>query len=86
MGPSQSDSSYPKQSDLDVAKLTWRDAWYGLFNRIEYTFELGIVFCKSCKKKGAKNVYGNVGFVNIKVSGFQDPQNSKEHKRLSWAT
>ena len=28
MGPSQSNSSYPKQSDVDVAKLTWRDAWY----------------------------------------------------------
>ena len=86
MGPSQSDSSYPKQSDVDVAKLTWRDAWYGQFNWIEYNSELGKVFCKLCKEKGAKNVYGNVGSVNIKVSAFQDHQNSKEHKRLSWAT
>ena len=37
------------------------------------------------KEKGAKNVYGNVGSVNIKVSAFQDHKNSKEHKRLSWA-
>ena len=41
MIPLQLVSSYPKQSDVDVAKLAWRDTLYGQFNWIEYNSDFG---------------------------------------------
>jgi hypothetical protein len=32
-----------------------------------------------------RNVFTNVGLVNIKVSAFNDHGQSNEHKRLAWA-
>ena len=44
------------------------------------------MFCKLCRDKQAKNVFANVGLVNIKVSAFVKHQISKKHKKLAWAT
>ena len=61
---------------------------HGTNNLIEQNTVKKLVkfFANYVKRKVLKIVYGNVGYVNIKIYAFQDHQNSKEYKILSWAT
>jgi hypothetical protein len=85
--PSSPTKSEKKQSlsAVEISRNAWKDAWYDLFYWIEFDSITGRAFCKVCKTKGARSVFANQGFINIKVSAFHDHEQSKEHKRLAWA-
>ena len=70
---------------IELARLTWKDSWYNDFKWIEFNSNEGRVFYKLCRDKQAKNVFANVGLINVKVSTFVEHQMSKEHKKLAWA-
>ena len=72
-------------TQVEAARLAWKDAWYSQFHWIEFNSDLGRVFCKVCRDKQARNVFARAGSVNIKVSAFQDHNMSIEHKKLEWA-
>ena len=72
-------------NDIQKANVEWKDAWYALFDWVEFNKELGRVFCKICKEGGGKYVYANEGSTNIKISALQDHAKSNEHRKLSWA-
>lgn len=82
IGTSSQSTSSKFPTELSKAKL-WKDSWYGQFDWIQFNSELGKVFCKLCTSKGGKSVYGKGKSCNIKVSTFQDHQNSKEYKTLA---
>ena len=69
---------------LEIAMENWKDSWYALFDWIDFIYDEGRVFCKICKQHGGKNVFANVGSVNVKVSTFQDHGKSEEHKHYVW--
>ena len=41
-------------NDIQKANVDWKDAWYALFDWVEFNKELGRVFCKICKEGGGK--------------------------------
>ena len=57
-------------SRIEIARLTWKESWYNDFKWIEFNSNDGRVFCKLCRENQAKNIFANVGSVNIKVSTF----------------
>ena len=72
-------------TQVEAARLAWKDAWYSQFHWIEFNSDLGRVYCKVCRDKQARNVFARAGSINIKVSAFQDHNMSVEHKKLEWA-
>ena len=72
-------------TQVEAARLTWKDAWYFQFHWIEFNSDLGKVYCKVCRDKQASNVFARAGSINIKVLSFQDHNMSVEHKKLEWA-
>ena len=69
---------------LEITRENWKDSWYALFDWIDFNYDEGRVFCKICKQHGGRNVFVNVGYVNVKVSAFQDHDKSEEHKHFVW--
>ena len=55
-----------------------------MFDWIDFNYDEGRVFCKICKQHGGRNVFANVGSVNVKVSTFQDHGKFEEHKHHVW--
>jgi len=73
-----------RKKNPEIARENWKDSWFALFDSIKFNQEEGRVFCKICKKHGGKNVFSNVGFVNVKIFAFQDDGKSEEHKNYVW--
>ena len=87
IGSTSSTPSKPpiELNDIQKANVDGKDAWFALFDRVEFNKELGRVFYKICKEGGGKYVYANEGSSNIKISALQDHAKTNEHRKLSWA-
>ena len=72
-------------NDIQEANMDWKDAWFALFDWIEFNNDLERVFYKICKEGGGKYVYANEGSTNIKIIALQDHAKTIEHRKLSWA-
>ena len=72
VGSNSSTPSQPptKLNDIQKANVDWKDAWFALFDWVEFNKELGRISCKICKEGGGKYVYANEGSTNIKVSAL----------------
>ena len=62
-----------------------RDAWYDLYDWVEFNKDLGKMFCKTCRERGGKFVYASEGSINVKVSALQYHSKCNKHKKLSYA-
>jgi hypothetical protein len=49
--PTSSSTATPPSKKLK-ADEEWKDAWYELFDWVEFNSELGRIFCKVCKERG----------------------------------
>jgi Domain of unknown function (DUF4371)/hAT family C-terminal dimerisation region len=70
---------------IEKANEDWKDAWYNLFEWVDFNRELGRIFCKICKEGGGKFAYANEGSTNVKISALQDHAKTVEHRKLAWA-
>ena len=86
-GSTSSTPSKPptKLNDIQKANVDWKDAWFALFDWIEFNKDLGRVFCKVCKEGGGKYVYATEGSTNIRILALQDHTKTNEYRKLSWA-
>ena len=77
---------HPPPSQSELAKELWKESWAVQFQWLEFSAELGKVFCKVCREKGGRSVYAKEGSKNFKVSAFLNHGRSNEHRRLCWAS
>jgi hypothetical protein len=85
LSSSTSSSTLAPPNKKPKANEEWKDAWYELFDWVEFNCELGRIFCKICKEGGGKYAYANEGSSNIKISALQDHAKTNEHRKLAWA-
>jgi hypothetical protein len=82
--PSTSAINNNEENHIKRANEEWKDAWYDLYDWVEFNKESGRVFCKTCRERGGKFVYASEGSTNVKVSALQYHSKSNEPKKLSW--
>ena len=75
----------PSPSQAQSVQGIWKDKWYSQFDWLDFSPDLGRVFCKVCKEKGRRSIYAKERSKNLKVSAFHDHACSSEHKKLCWA-
>jgi hypothetical protein len=80
ISPSTSAINNDEENYIKKANEEWKDAWYDLYDWVEFNKESGRVFCKTCREGGGKFVYASEGSTNIKVSTLQYHSKSNEHK------
>jgi hypothetical protein len=69
-------------SQIQSAQGIWKDHWYNQFDWLDFSFDLGRMFCKVCKERGGRSVYAKEGSKNLKISAFDDHGCFNEHKKL----
>ena len=72
-------------NDIQKANVDWKDAWFALFDWVEFNKDLEGFFVQFAKGGGGKYMYANEGSTKIKISALQDHAKTNEHRKLSWA-
>jgi hypothetical protein len=85
INPSTSIINNNEENYIKRANEEWKDAWYDLYDWVEFNKESGRVFCKTCREGGGKFVYASEGSTNVKISALQYHSKCNEHKKLSYA-
>ena len=76
----------PPPSQAELARGLWKNQWCSQFEWLQFSADVGKVFCKICVGKGGRSVYAKEGLKNLKVSAFLDHSRSNEHRQLAWAS
>ena len=63
---------HPPLFQAEFTRELWNELWVVQFQWLEFSAELGKVFCKVCREKGGRSVYAKEGSKNFKVSAFLD--------------
>ena len=71
ISPSTLPINNDEENHIKKANEEWKDAWYDLYDWVEFNKESGRVFCKTCREGGGKFVYASEGSTNVKVSALQ---------------
>jgi hypothetical protein len=85
INPSTSAINNNEENHIKRTKEEWKDAWYDLYDWIEFNKDSRGMFCKTCRERSGKFVYASEGSTNVIVLALQYHSKNNEHKKLSWA-